>query len=77
MRLLPGPAPGLTLNMKSAGWGTSLMVQWLLLHASAAGAPSSVHGQETKIPQATQHDQKKKKIVGRVYRDVKCEVHLP
>lgn len=53
------------------------MVQWLLLHASAAGAPSSVLGQETKIPQATQHDQKKKKIVGRVYRDVKCEVHLP
>lgn len=75
MRLLPGPAPGLTLNVKRVGWGTSLMVQWLLLHASTAGAPSSVLGQETKVPQATQHNQRK--IVGRVDREVRCEAHLP
>ena len=76
MRLLPGPAPGLMLNMKSAGWGTSLMVQWLLLHASAAGpqVQSSVRKPKYRKPHSMT---KKKKIVGRVYHEVKCEVHLP
>ena len=33
--------------------GNSLVVQWLGLHASTAGAPGSIPGQGTKIPQAT------------------------
>ena len=37
------------------------MVQWLGLGAFTAGAPGSIPGQETKIPQATQCGKKKKK----------------
>ena len=33
-------------------WGTSLAVQWLRLHASTAGATSSIHGWGTKISHA-------------------------
>ena len=31
--------------------GTSLVVQWLRLHAPNAGGPGSIPGQGTKIPQ--------------------------
>ena len=41
--------------------GTSLVVQWLRLHASTAGGVSSVPGWETKILHAAWHSQKKKK----------------
>ena len=36
-----------------AGAGTSLVVQWLRLHASTAGAMGLTPGQEAKIPHAT------------------------
>ena len=39
----------------------SLAIQWLGLHASTAEGMGSIPGQGTKIPHATQHDQKKKK----------------
>ena len=34
------------------------MVQWLRLHASNAGAPGSIPGWGTKIPQAMWHGQR-------------------
>ena len=43
--------------------GTSLVVQWLRLHASSAGGVGSIPVWETKIPHATWHGQKKKKNV--------------
>ena len=39
--------------------GDSLMVQWLELGAVTAKGPGSISGQETKIPQVSQHGQKK------------------
>ena len=39
----------------------SLVVQWLGLHAFTAEGPGSIPSQGTKIPQARQHGQKKKK----------------
>ena len=41
--------------------GTSLVVQWLRLHASKASDASSVPGQGAKIPPAAQHSQKERK----------------
>ena len=38
------------------------MVQWLRLHTSTAGGAGSIPGWETKIPNAVQCGQKKKKI---------------
>ena len=38
--------------------GTSLAVQWLRFHTSAAGGMSSIPGQGTKILQAMQYGQK-------------------
>ena len=38
--------------------GTSLAVQWLRFHTSAAGGMSLIPGQGTKIPQAMQYGQK-------------------
>ena len=38
--------------------GSSLAVQWLGLSAFTVGAPASIPGRETKIPQPTQHSQK-------------------
>ena len=43
-------------------WETSLVVQWLRLHASTAGGTGSIPGQGTKIPHATQSSQKKKRL---------------
>ena len=43
------------------------MVQWLGLCALTAEVLGSIPGQGTKIPQAMQHDQKKKKKVYEVY----------
>ena len=40
--------------------GNSLVVQWLGLGAFIAEGTGSIPGRETKIPQATQHGQKKK-----------------
>ena len=37
------------------------MVQWLRQYAFNAGGTGSIPGQVVKIPQATQHGQKKKK----------------
>ena len=41
--------------------GTSLVVQWLRLHASTAEGTGSIPGGRNKISHATRHDQKKKK----------------
>ena len=41
--------------------GTSLVVQWLRLHASTAGGGGSIPGQGTKIPHALGTGQKKKR----------------
>ena len=41
--------------------GTSLAVQWLGLRALTAEGLGSIPGRGTKIPQATQGSQKKKK----------------
>ena len=41
--------------------GTSVVVQWLELHASTPGGTGSILGQGNKIPCATWHGQKKKK----------------
>ena len=41
---------------------TSLAVQWLRLQASTAGGKGSIPGQGTKISQAPQLIQKKRKI---------------
>ena len=43
--------------------GTSLAVQWLRLCASTAGGTGSIPGRGTKIPHATWHGQKIKKIL--------------
>ena len=40
--------------------GTSLVVQWLKLHASKAGGMGSIPGRGTKIPYAIGHGQKNK-----------------
>ena len=45
--------------MKSAGFETSLLAQWLRFHASNAGAEGSIPGQGTKIPHYVWHSQKK------------------
>ena len=41
-------------------YGTSLVVQWLRLHASGVGGTSLIPGQGTKIPHATWRGWKKK-----------------
>ena len=42
--------------------GNSLAVQWLGFCASTEGDTGLIPGQGTKIPQATRHSQKKKKL---------------
>ena len=51
------------LVIKILFWGTSLAVQWLRLHTSSAGGVGSIPGRGTKVPNATWHGQKKKKIL--------------
>ena len=41
--------------------GSSLAVQWLVLHASTAGGTGLIPGQGTKIPHAMWQKKKKKK----------------
>ena len=41
-------------QIRTAGAGTSLAVQWLRLHTSTAGVTGSIPGQGTKIPHAAQ-----------------------
>ena len=47
--------------------GNNLTVQWLGLHTFTAGVLGSIPGQETKIPQAVQCGQKKKKMHSQVH----------
>lgn len=42
-------------------WGSFLVIQWLRLLASNAGAASLIPGQESKIPNTEWFSQKKKK----------------
>ena len=49
----------LSKNLKT---GTSLVIQWLRLHASTAGGMASVPGWRTKIPHVTWGSQKKSMI---------------
>ena len=65
--------------------GTSLVVQWLRLHAFSAGADGLILGLGTEILHATQHSQKKKEMClshfGRKEWDEKeesrCGTHPP
>ena len=50
------------INHQRVKTGTSLVVQWLGLHASNAGDMGSIPGWETKIPHATWHAKKKRKV---------------
>ena len=50
-----------TLHQGKALSGTSLVVQWLGLHASPAGGMGLIPGWGTKTPQAEQDGQKLKK----------------
>ena len=57
-----GPPGGTTshlIRIKNVS-GTSLGVQWLRLHTSAAGGAGSIRGRGTKILHALKHGQKKK-----------------
>ena len=53
--------PHFKVFIKKGGLGTSLVVQWLRLHASHAGDVSSIPGWETKISHATGHQKKDKR----------------
>ena len=53
--------PHFKVFIKKGGFGTSLVVQWLRLHASHAGDMSSIPGWETKISHATGHQKKDKR----------------
>ena len=48
-------------SLKSQQGGNSLVVQWLRLGAFTAMGPGWIHGQGTKIPQATRPKKKKKR----------------
>ena len=50
-----------SLLLKLGILGTSLVVQWLRLHASNAGGMGLTPGRGTKITHAVWHGQKKKK----------------
>ena len=52
--------PETLINNNTFAW-TSLVAQWLRLHASKASDASSVPGQGAKIPPAAQHSQKERK----------------
>ena len=49
------------LSIKGLALGSSLVVQWLGLHALTAKGPGSIPGQGTKIPRAVRCGQKKEK----------------
>ena len=50
------------LKLKDRGTGTSLVIQWLRLHASTAGDTGSIPGWETKILNVMLPHQKKKRF---------------
>ena len=52
--------------------GTFLAVQWLRLQTPIAGGAGSIPARGTKIPQATQCSQKKKKSVQLSFQELKC-----
>ena len=47
--------------------GTSLATQWLGLHTFTAKGLGSIPGRGTKIPQAVQHSQKKRRKAKHVF----------
>ena len=47
-------------HIKLETLATSLMAQWLRLHAFKASGMGSIPGQRTKIPHTAQHNQKVK-----------------
>ena len=49
-------------EFKNKGTVTSLVVQWLKLHADNAGHTSSIPSLGTKIPYASWYSQKNKKL---------------
>ena len=49
------------MGPQELGRGTSLVVQWLGLHASTAGGTGSIPGRGTRIPCAVRCSPKKKK----------------
>ena len=61
IRLIPQMGSGWALQQNKKGRRTSLAVQWLKLHASAAWGTSLIPAQGTKIPHALGHGQKKKR----------------
>ena len=52
---------GAELPLESVTVGNSLLVQWLALSALTAEGLGSIPGQGTRIPQATWHNQRKRK----------------
>ena len=58
--VLVGPyfSEWINITQKEGRHGTSLAVQWLRLHASAAGDRGLIPDQGTKIPHAVWHGQK-------------------
>ena len=52
---------------------TSLVVQWLGLHASTASSLGSIPSRGTKIPKAEQHSRKEKKSAFPGYREDQVE----
>ena len=49
--------------------GTSLVVQWLRLHASTAGGTGSIFGWRTRIPHATPRGHREKESDSDIRRD--------
>ena len=52
--------------------GTSLVAQWLRIHASTAGGVGSIPGWGTKIPHVMQHGQNKTK---KNYNEIPLHTH--
>ena len=58
--------------LKKKHSGTSLVVQWLIFHASTAGTPGSIPGQGTKIPHATRRSRKNKQNNSNISEPLLC-----
>ena len=66
-----------TVMILRIGTGTSLMVQEFRLHTSILGSAGSIHGEGTKIPQATQHGPKVTTAKSELHRDTQRSVTSP
>ena len=64
--------PGFNLLGSRMGPGTSLVVQWLRLHASNAGGVGSVPGWGTEIPYAMGYGKKKAWSNEKLWQFRKC-----